>query len=220
MFGGGAGGAGVPSQTRRSCPSPPSRQHAPPNTLLIRHLVDLHRRVDGLHEGVAGVEPDGAREDEEAVAHHEHVAEVQGPRRGLGDVQLGKVVEGGVEEEVHGRGARGEVGPPPPVVVLRAQLEVAQHDGDLRARHDEDDEDDEEEPEDVVELVQPHRGQDEEELNEHSAEGEDAADHDGEDRLHVPRLLGHLAGDLVGAHGVVRRRLLEAEVGPDEHQGH
>lgn len=38
----------------------------------------------------------------------------------LGDVQLGVEVEEGIEEEVEGGGAAGEVGAPPPVVVLCA----------------------------------------------------------------------------------------------------
>ena len=43
-------------------------------------------------------------------------------------------VPDGVEQRVPGAGARGEEGPPPPAVVLVAQLEVAQQDGDLGAR--------------------------------------------------------------------------------------
>jgi hypothetical protein len=54
-----------------------------------------------------------------------------------------------------------------PVVVLVAELEVEQHDRDLGARDEEDDEHDEEEAEHVVELIQPHRGHDEEQLDEH-----------------------------------------------------
>ena len=37
----------------------------------------------------------------------------------------------------------------------------------------------------------------------HRAEGQDASDEDGEGGVHVPRLLRHLAGDLVSAHRVL-----------------
>lgn len=47
--------------------------------------------------------------------------------------------------------------------------------------------------------MKPHGGEDEEELNEDGAEGEDAADQHAEDGLHVPCLGGDLAGDLVRA---------------------
>lgn len=102
------------------------------------------------------------------------------------------------------------------MVILTAKLEVAQHDRDLRAGDDEDEEHDEEEAEDVVELVQPDGGQDEEQLDEDRAERQDAPDQNGEHRAHVPGLLRDLARDLVRAHGVLGGGLLEAEVAPDE----
>lgn len=55
-------------------------------------------------------------------------------------------------------------------VVFRAELEVAQHDGDLHTCDDEDQEHQGEEPKDVVELVQPNGRQNEEQLDEYSAE--------------------------------------------------
>ena len=85
------------------------------------------------------------------------------------------------------------------MVVLRAELEVAEDDGDLGAGDDEDDEHEAEEAEEVVELVQPHAGQDEEELDEDRAKGQDAADEHTEGRVHVPGLRGQAQCSLSAA---------------------
>lgn len=68
----------------------------------------------------------------------------------------------------------------PPAVVFTAELEIAEHDGDLCAGDDQDDVHEAEEAEEVVELVQPHGGQDEEELDEDRAKGQDAANQHAE----------------------------------------
>lgn len=83
-----------------------------------------------------------------------------------------------VDEEVAGGGAGAEEGTPPPVVVLGAQVEVAEQDGRLGACDHEDDEYQEEEAEHVVHLIRPERVQDEEELDEDTAEGQHST-HDG-----------------------------------------
>ena len=44
----------------------------------------------------------------------------------------------GEEEQVEGRCASGEEGPPPPAVVLGAQVEVAEENGSLSAHHHKD----------------------------------------------------------------------------------
>ena len=110
---------------------------------------------------------------------------------------------------------------------LCTQVEVAQQDGGLGAGDEEDDEDQEQEAEHVVHLVRPgtqHRKQavsakrplerreliwearwllpdaveDEEELDEDAAEGQDAAHDDAGDGLGEERLLRDLTGDLIG----------------------
>jgi len=72
------------------------------------------------------------------------------------------------------------------VVVLAAELEVAEHDGDLGAGDEQDDKHQAQEAEEVVELVQPHGGEDEEKLDEDRSEGQDAPYQDAEHRVHVP----------------------------------
>ena len=98
-----------------------------------------------------GEEPDGARDEEDAQRDQPHVAEVQGVRDGHVALQPREVGDG-VEEDVDGGGPRGEERPPPPAVVLGAQLEVVQHDGDLGAGHAQDHVHEEEEAEHVVVL--------------------------------------------------------------------
>eukprot|EP00983_Pelagomonas_calceolata_P083333 1156138-Pelagomonas_calceolata.AAC.23 len=96
------------------------------------------------------------RTDADTCAHtHTHAStltEVHEHWHCLGDVQLAIEVEGGVGKQVEGGRAGGEVRAPPPMVVLRAQLEVAEHDGDLRARDQQDDEHQRQEAKQVVEL--------------------------------------------------------------------
>ena len=112
------------------------------------------------------------------------------------------------------------IGGAPPAVVLTAELEVAQHNGDLRAGDHQDHKHQAKEAEEVVELVQPHGGEDEEELDEDSAKRQNASNQDAKHRVHVPRLLGYLPGNLVGTHWVLKCRGLVAKVGAHEDQRH
>jgi len=80
------------------------------------------------------------------------------------------------------------------VVVLGAQVEVAQQDGRLRTRDDQDDEDEEKETVHVIDLAAPDAVKDEEELYEDAAEGQDAAHDDPWDRLGRRSGQGMVAG--------------------------
>lgn len=82
-------------------------------------------------------------------------------------------------------------------------MEVAEEDGGLRAGDHQDEEHQEQEAEHVVGLGGPDGVQDEEELDEDAAEGQDAAHDDARQRLRVYALLGDLPWDLVGADGVL-----------------
>ena len=99
-------------------------------------------------------------------------------------------------------------------------MEVTQHNGDLCASDDEDDEHQAQEAEQVVELVQPHGCQDEEELDEDCSKGQNAANEDAEHRVHVPGLLWNLPGDLVSSHWVLQRWGFVAKVRADKHKGY
>mmetsp|Transcript_14655 Transcript_14655/g.38056 ORF Transcript_14655/g.38056 Transcript_14655/m.38056 type:complete len:212 (+) Transcript_14655:244-879(+) len=193
--------------------------------------LHLDGPVDRAHEPEAREEAHRSRKDEEGVRGDEHVRHVHHDREGAHHDHLRAQVHDGVREEVQSGRARSEEAAPPPVVVLRAELEVAHDDGDLRAGDEQDEEDHKQKAEDVVELVQPDRGEDEEELDEHRAKGQHTAHDDREGRLHVPHLLGHLPRDLIRAHGEVGHLPLVPEVGaeederrrdtePEEQQGH
>lgn len=69
-------------------------------------------------------------------------------------------------------------------------------------------------------LLQPHGGEDEEQLDEDSTKGQHAANKARKHGVHVPGLLRDLAGDLVGAHRVLWSGLLVAKVGAHKHKGH
>ena len=103
-------------------------------------------------------------------------------------IQLGVEVEDGVGEDVDCRSSGHEEGPPPPVVVLGAELEIDHDDADLRARDDEDDENEKEESEEIVELVLVDGREDEEQLDEAGAEWQNAGHQRAQCRVHVPDL--------------------------------
>ena len=106
------------------------------------------------------------------------------------------------------------------MVILGAKMKVGQEDGSLGTRDDEDDKDEEEKAEHVIGLMRPNAVENEEELNEDAAEGEDAAHDDSRERARVDGLVGDLARDLVCPHGMLDRALLEAEIRADEGQRH
>ena len=68
-------------------------------------------------------------------------------------------------------------------------LEVAHDDGNLRAGCDEDEEDTHQEAEDVVNLMEPQSRHDKEQLDADGAEGQDAAQGNGEEGVSIPHLL-------------------------------
>lgn len=75
-----------------------------------------------------------------------------------------------VQKQVDGGEARRQIGPPPPVVVFGAEVEIAEEYRCFRAGDHEDDEHQEQEAEHVVHLRGPYRVQYEEELDENTAE--------------------------------------------------
>ncbi len=66
--------------------------------------------------------------------------------------------------------------------------------------------------------MRPQAVQDEEELNEYAAEGQDATHDNAGQRAGVQVLGGYLTRDLVGAHRMLHNGLLEAQVGSEEHE--
>lgn len=79
-----------------------------------------------------------------------------------------------------------------PVVVFGAELEVAEHHGDVCTGDDEDDKHKQQESENVVVVAHPQGLQDEEHLDENGAVRENTADGDGEATPQEPRLVRDL----------------------------
>jgi hypothetical protein len=115
-------------------------------------LIDLDRRINLRDEEEACKVSNGAREDEECHADKEHVSEEQKSRHELDHLELGDEVENAVQIQVQCTRTGRQVTAPPPMVIFGTQLEIHQHDRDLRTRDDQNDEHNEEEAENVVKL--------------------------------------------------------------------
>lgn len=152
---------------------------------MPRKLIDFDDTVDFSDEPEAGHESDGAGEEEKQEDHYKGVSEVEEGRGGVLYVELGDEVVAAVDEQVAGRGARAEEGAPPPVVVLRAQVEVTQQDRRLRARDHQDHEHKEQESEHVVHLTGPKRVENKEQLNEDASKWQYTTHHDAGNGLCV-----------------------------------
>mmetsp|Transcript_19970 Transcript_19970/g.33440 ORF Transcript_19970/g.33440 Transcript_19970/m.33440 type:complete len:441 (-) Transcript_19970:986-2308(-) len=181
-------------------------------------LVHFDGSINLPHEPQAGEEADGSGEHKEGDGDHGHVREVEHGGHQTLDVQLGHEVPQRVEEQVRSRGPSGQIGPPPPLVVLVAQLEVAHHDRNLRTRRNQDDQHDKQKSKHEVQLMQPHGGHDEEQLDAHGSKGQNAAQRNAEGWVRVPHLIRNMPGDLVGAHRYLDGFLAEAEVRAHKHQ--
>jgi len=125
-----------------------------------------------------------------------------------------------VDGKVESSEATGQKTPPPPVIILRTQMEVAEQDGGLGAGDDQDHKHEEQESIHVINLTGPNTVEDEEQLDEDASEGEDPAHDDAGDGLGVDGLVRDLPGDLVGAHRLLHRGLPEPEVSADEGERH
>ena len=120
--------------------------------------VNLDNAVDLPDEEQAGQEADGAGHDEEEQHHDGGVAEEEEVAEGARDARLVHKVVQGEEEEVEAGGPRGKEAAPPPAVVLRAQVEVAEEDGGLGRHQHQHHKGQHDEPKHVVDLARPAGG--------------------------------------------------------------
>lgn len=88
---------------------------------------------------------------------------------------------------------------------LCAEVEVAEEDRRLGASDHQDDEDDEEETKHVIRLIGPKGVENEEELDEDAAEGEDTSHDDARSWTSVNALVRHLTRDLIRPHWMFDR---------------
>mmetsp|Transcript_9582 Transcript_9582/g.26069 ORF Transcript_9582/g.26069 Transcript_9582/m.26069 type:complete len:214 (+) Transcript_9582:67-708(+) len=133
------------------------------STLLT--LIHLERAVDLAHEPQRCEDANGTEHQQHGDADEEHVAEVEE----VGDEHPGCIQRSEIErteqEDVQRGGSWREEGEPPPSMILGMKLGVHHQHGDHGACQDEDEVHDEGESEDVVVLVHPQAGHDEEELD-------------------------------------------------------
>jgi len=122
--------------------------------------VDFDDAVNFSDKPITGKEPNRSCEQEETKDHDARVAKIQKGWGWVFYVEFGKEVMNAVDSEVKCSESAGKA-PPPPVVVLRAEMEVAEQDCGLRARDDEDHEHEEQESVHVIDLTGPNAVEDE-----------------------------------------------------------
>ena len=111
--------------------------------------------IDLAHKDQTCLVTNGSREDEKHKSNDEIVSKVEEHAEGLGDIQLGIVVENGIQKHMNGTRARGEEGPPPPLIIAMAKIYVAQHNAHFGASDGQDHEDKQHETKDVVIVPKP-----------------------------------------------------------------
>lgn len=158
------------------------------------------------------MESDGASDGKHGDGHASGVTEVKDGSNEGGDLERRNEVKEGVEEDIGGRSSGREEGTPPPAMILAAELEVDHDDRNFRAGDDKYEQDDEKEGEEVVDLLQPDRGEDKEKFNEDGTEGQDTAEEDRKERIQVPHLRRDGTRDVVDAHRVLDGRATRREM--------
>jgi hypothetical protein len=134
-------------------------------------LVHLDHTVNLSDEPETSEKSYRTGQQEEQKHHNQCVAKIQKGRRRILDLQFGHKVVTTVDEQVNGRKTGREERTPPPMIVLGAQMEVAQQNCRLRTRDDQNDKDQKEKAKHVVHLIRPQRVENEEQLDEDAAEG-------------------------------------------------
>jgi hypothetical protein len=106
---------------------------------IIRYRINeyahfnLSAAVELHHEEKAGKESNGSGKDEEEKGDHEGISKVEEGVDKAGELELRHVVVDAVEENVHGAEAARQERSPPPVVILRIELNVAKNHRQFRA---------------------------------------------------------------------------------------
>ena len=184
-----------------------------------KRLIDLDAAKDLTGEPEATESTNGTSSKEHTERNKEHVTKVQHVRdEDLAGLQTAEPKDR-IHEHVNGGTAGGEEGEPPPTMIFGTELVVHEEDGDLGAGEEEDDVHDEGEAEDVVVLVHPKGGHDEEQLNVGGGEGDHAGKGDGKVGIEKEAGVGNGTGNGRGDGGVVDGLLLVAKVGTEEHKG-
>jgi len=94
-------------------------------------LVHFHSRIYPPHERIGGQESDRTRQKPVHNAGQEAVREEQHAGHEAGNVQFDKIVPDAIGKYPDGGGAANKERLPPPVVVLRAELNISSHNRNL-----------------------------------------------------------------------------------------
>lgn len=113
-------------------------------------------------------------QDEEQKANKKTVSHIENSTGQASKTQLGHPIQQGVPKNIYCASPSRAECPPLPMVILTAEKEVDQQNGDGGACDDHDAVAEEEEAEHVVDFAEPHVVHDEVKLDKDGAEGEDA----------------------------------------------
>ena len=120
-------------------------------------------------------------QDKKQEANQSAVPDIKHPTSKTPKAQFTNPIDHCIRKNIARARARSRERAPLPMVVFGTQQEIDEEDGDGGAGEDHDEVAEEEEAEHVVDFAEPHVVHDEVELNEDSAEGEDAdEEHAGE----------------------------------------
>ena len=97
------------------------------------------------------------------------------------------------------------------MVILGAQMKVAQQDCRFRAGDNKDDKDQKEKSVHVVDLCRPNRAENEKQLNKDTTKRKDSTHYDPWQRLCVKALIGYLSGNLVSSDGMFHGTLTKSK---------
>jgi succinate dehydrogenase/fumarate reductase flavoprotein subunit len=110
-------------------------------SLNVDHsLIDLDNGIDLANKPETSKEADGSGQQEEQKDHDERVAKVQDHRCKAGQ-RFGHEIVHTTNQQVKRSEARREEGTPPPMIVLRTKVEIAQQHGCLGTGDNQNDED-------------------------------------------------------------------------------
>lgn len=126
-----------------------------------------------------GIETDCTGQNEEKEAENGRVTKVEDGGNEFVDFEIVLVVIDRVQKHVKRTRTWRQERAPPPMPILRCELEIHHYDGDLSAGDGKDEQDEEEEAKHVVDTMQPNGGEDEVEFDEDGAKGQDAAHQNG-----------------------------------------
>jgi len=119
------------------------------------YLFEMDGSIDLLDEEEASVVANRSSQSEEPQCHDGGVAKIKQYRHKLCDGKFREEVKDDIKIHVESISPGSQESSPMPVIILRAELEVAHDDGDFSTSQNEDQKHDGQEPKNIIKLVQP-----------------------------------------------------------------